>query len=439
MEKLKNVAIVGALGKMGRGISLVLFLEQAWQSVRRQESFTLRLIDVNTQEAKELRKFFRAELKRSAEKRIVELRQAFQNTALISNEEMIARFIEEAMDSLEISSDLGAAGQAELIFEAASEEVPLKIELFKKLKASTLPQAWFFTNTSSIPIHILNERAGLEGRIIGFHFYNPPMVQKLMEIIPLAGGLETLKEFAVELAVRLKKRSVISNDRAGFIGNGFFMREIALALHLALECTHSLKGEVGAEKGMWAIDRITGEWLLRPMGIFQLIDYVGIDVCLNIARVMSEFGKEKYAFPLLEKALALNLKGGSALDGMPKNGFFAYEGIKPVAIYCFDSQSYVPLPPLDFLGKRIESISWKTMHKMADKEAISRYFTSLFQEGVRGGGLAQLWLQKDLLFMQELVQSGVAYTLNDVAAVLKLGFHHIYSPNEVINGNTPLS
>lgn len=435
MEKLKNVAVIGALGKMGRGISLLILLEQAWQSIRQKDPTTLHLIDSDLTEARKMRTYLRAELQRSAEKRIVELREAFKDTPLVSNEEMIKEFIEYAINGVEISSEVAAAKNAALVFEAVLEDVDTKVRLFKYLKEHCPATTWFFTNTSSIPLHILNEKAALDGRIIGFHFYNPPMVQKLMEIIPVKGGDPKLKEEALLLAKKLKKTVVEAHDVAGFIGNGYLMREIRLAFDLV----HKLKAKEGEEKAMAILNVVTREWLLRPMGIFQLIDYIGLDVCFNIACCMNEYGTEKFHFPLLEKGLQHHLTGGSTLEGNPKNGFFRYERQEPIEIYSFEKSQYVPLPDTSFIGVRSYKGSWKTLHKFPQNEEIHAYFEALFHEECIGASLSKYWLEKGVDFMHDLVQTGVADDIQKVRDVLKLGFYHLYTPNEVLDAYATLS
>lgn len=404
MDRLKDVAVIGALGKMGRGIALLILLEQAWLSLKEGQDYWLRLIDVSGQ-VRAAKAFFRDELKRSAEKRIIELREGYKKRELVSNEEMIETFVQETMDGIEFSSELALAKSSRLIFEAALEDVDLKVSLLKTLKEICPPDTWFFTNTSSIPIHVLNERAHLEGRIIGFHFYNPPTVQRLMEIIPCKQGLAEINEEALKIAKLLKKIVVVSNDIAGFIGNGFLLREIRLAFQLV----HKIKATEGEERALVAVDRITREWLLRPMGIFQLMDFVGIDVCLKIAKVMREFGSEKFSFPLLEK--------------WPKKGLFVHE-----EIFSFQQNKYIPLPDTNFLGERSQPLTWKSPQK-----DVPKYFESLFRENSPGASLAKYWLEKDVEFMYDLVQTGVAKEIKDVSEVLKLGFYHHYSPDEVLD------
>ena len=154
------------------------------------------------------------------------LRKVYENREdLIENSEIINQYVFDVLHIVRGVTTLESAYQSNLIFEAASEDLKLKVKLFSQINKNNSKKPWFLTNTSSIPISELDKKAGLEGRIIGFHFYNPPAVQKLVEIIKAETTLPELAEFATEYAKNLKKVVVPSNDYAGFIGNGHFMRD----------------------------------------------------------------------------------------------------------------------------------------------------------------------------------------------------------------------
>ena len=110
------------------------------------------------------------------------------------------------------------------------ENLDLKVKLLSRIISHNSRDAWFFTNTSSIPISELNAKANLNGRLIGFHFYNPPAVQKLVELISAESTLPDLADFARQFAKKLRKTVVPSHDVAGFIGNGHFMRDALYAV-----------------------------------------------------------------------------------------------------------------------------------------------------------------------------------------------------------------
>lgn len=399
-------SVVGALGKMGKGISALLLTYLTLLFLKEKKAPSLVLIDVRCDDALEIKQFFREQLKKSGEKEINFLRQAFKDRPdLVSNGEMIQEFIAQSLDMIEISPLLESARGSDLIFEAAFEDIDLKTRLLSQLK-QIAPGADFFTNTSSIPIHLLDEKAHLEGRIIGFHFYNPPTQQPLMEIVPLQSS--PLLEKALKLAKDLNKTAVVSKDVPGFIGNGHFLREVQFALNQA-----------DSVDTIALLQSVTQDFLLRPMGIFQLVDFVGIDICQKIAETM------RLEIPLLDKALQAGLKGGQHPDGKPKNGFLNY----PLGqVYSFTEKKYIPVE------KHPHELSWKKLHKDPNcREIVASYFHSLFQDSSKEAKLSKEYLEASLGFMEELVKNRTAQNLGDVSKVLKLGFYHLYSPDEVIH------
>ena len=167
-----------------------------------------------------------------------------------------------------------SAYDSHLIFEAIAENPDLKTSIFKKINENSEGEPWFFTNTSSIPIARLNDSANLNGRILGFHFYNPPAVQRLVELITIPGNSAVMIDFAKAYAKNLRKVLVPSNDVAGFIGNGHFMRDALYGISEAEKLTEKFS----FAQAVYIVNKVTQDFLLRPMGIFQLIDYVGVDV-----------------------------------------------------------------------------------------------------------------------------------------------------------------
>ena len=103
------------------------------------------------------------------------------------------------------STSLEVSYQSILIFEAIKEDPDLKAKIFSQINQNNKLQPWFFTNTSSIPISELDKKAGLNGRVLGVHFYNPPAVQKLVEIIKADSTLAELHDFAVLFSKNLRK------------------------------------------------------------------------------------------------------------------------------------------------------------------------------------------------------------------------------------------
>ena len=231
-ERLENVSVLGAAGKMGSGILLLTALEMADLSMKPEnkgKSFVLNAVDVSSEALNGLMKYIRSQVLKTAEKKVNQLRSIYANRAdLVENSEIINEYINDVMLLIRPSISLEVTYNSTLIFEAIKEDPALKAKIFSQINENNKRQPWFFTNTSSIPINELDKNAKLNGRVLGVHFYNPPAVQKLVEIIKADNTLPELYEFAIQFSKNLRKTVVPSKDFAGFIGNGHFMRD---ALH----------------------------------------------------------------------------------------------------------------------------------------------------------------------------------------------------------------
>lgn len=435
-DRLSNVAVIGAAGKMGSGILLLTALEMADQMllpVNAGKSFVLHAIDVSDEGLKGLVSYLRSQLVKAAEKKTVVLRKLYANrTDLIENEEIIHAYVNDVMSNIRCTTRIEAAFDSKLVFEAASENPELKIKLFTKIDNNNNHSPWFFTNTSSIPIGFLEDKAKLKGRVIGFHFYNPPAVQKLVELITTADTIPEVIEFALAYAKALRKIVVRSNDVAGFIGNGHFMRDILYAL----QETEKLRKEFSFAEAAWVINRVSQDFLVRPMGIYQLIDYVGIDVCQYIMKVMNPYlEKENLHHPLLDTMVELNVKGGQNSDGSQKDGFLKYEKGRPVAIFNPDAGEYVSIesvkPVVDaWLGDIPQKeIQWKNIIRDEQKDAkLSTFFGLMKTVRTHGASLAIQYGKNSCHVAKNLVSNNVAHSPEDVNTVLMTGFFHSYGP-----------
>jgi 3-hydroxyacyl-CoA dehydrogenase len=431
-QALTNVAVLGAAGKMGSGIALLLLQEMALLELQKSGklnsgAYRLNLIDVNASSFPRLRSYLHDQLVKQAEKNINQLRKLFeQDKALVSNEEVIEAYVENALGMIFFSTEVEAAKKAHLIFEAIIEDADIKADVFQKI-AGGVNQGFFLTNTSSIPIEILNEKAKLNNRIIGFHFYNPPAIQKLLEIITTPTTNADLARIAEELAKRLKKTVVYSKDMAGFIGNGHMIREVSFACQKVKELSkdHSLP------ESIYTVNRVTQEWLIRPMGIFQLMDYVGLDVCVHISEIMSTYLKDPaLKADLIEKMVKKGILGGQNPDGSQKDGFFSYAKHQIKSIYSLPESKYIPINPS--WDQKTGSLpkghqSWKTMQKNPQQEtALKIYFENLQFQNSLGSQLAQAFLLHSRKIAHQLVQEGVSSSYKDVDTVLANGFYHLY-------------
>ncbi len=439
VDRLENVAVLGAAGKMGSGIVLLTALEMAdlaLDPAHKDRDFALNAVDVSPKALAGLTKYLRDQVLRAAEKRAVALRGVYAGRAdLVENEEIIRQYVEDVLALVRPTTRIEAAYGASLVFEAVNENPDLKVKLLSQIKDHNTRDAWFLTNTSSIPISELDAKVGLGGRIVGFHFYNPPAVQKLVELIQAGTTLPELAEFAAQYAKKLRKTVVPANDVAGFIGNGHFMRD---ALYAIAE-VERLSRDGGFVDAVYMVNKVSQEFLIRPMGIFQLVDYVGLDVCRFILGVMNERlpGKGLHS-PLVDKMVDGGIAGGQFADGSQKDGLLKYEKGRPAGIYDPEAKAYVPLAgiaarcderlgPLPASGQ-----AWKSVMAISDRAGyLDGYFRELRGIKTLGAELAVRYGRKAKEIGLGLVRDGVARRDEDVNTVLLTGFYHAYGP---ING-----
>ena len=436
-ERLQNVTVIGAAGKMGSGIAVLIAQEMAKLKLKQENKdkvYRLHLVDISEKALDGLRVYMKTQLVKAAEKSTVLLRNLYKERAdLIENSEIINAFVDEAYRVLNFSTDMGIAENSHMVFEAIFENEKIKKKIYKTLKKKCSSDTLFLTNTSSIPIGYLDEQAGLGGRIIGYHFYNPPVVQKLVEVISASNTTDKLKSIGQELGKRLRKKLVPSSDISGFIGNGHFIRD---GLH-ALAEVERLKGKHRYVGALYVMNRVSQDFLLRPMGIFQLIDYVGIDVFQCILRVMrTHLGDKTLKNRIIDKMAKLKVLGGQYADGSQKDGFLKYEKNRPVGIFDIRKQEYFLFT--DEWKKRIDKklgplpegfAPWRALLMDSKKEEkISAHFDALKTMNTLGSELALKYLKKTKEIGQSLVDKGVAKSADDVNAVLTNGFFWLYGP-----------
>ncbi len=440
-ERLQNVSVLGAAGKMGSGILLLTAIEMADLSLKPENKgkhYVLNAMDVSGEALPGLMRYLKAQVLKAAEKKIVFLREAYaQRKDLITNEQIINQYIEDVLFMVRPTTLLEATYQSHIIFEAIKEDPELKAKIFRQINENSTVTPWFCTNTSSIPIGELDKKAGLDGRLLGVHFYNPPAVQKLVEIIKADHTQPDLVEFANTFAKNLRKIVVPSADFAGFIGNGHFMRDALHGIHEA----EALSEKYPFTQAVCMIDKITRDFLIRPMGIFQLIDYVGIDVCSYIMSVMNPYLKdEDLHSSLLHKMIDLGVKGGQNADGSQKDGFLKYEKGRPVAIFDVNKKEYEPVSSLQHacdveLGDAPSSWKpWKALVGDRDKDAFLKgYFAEMKSMDNLGSKLAVKYARRSKEIGLKLVEDKVAFSNEDVNTVLLTGFFHAYGPiNEYV-------
>jgi len=435
-EKLRNVTVIGAAGKMGSGIAVLIAAEMVRLKQKNPDAlYQLNLMDVSNEGLIGLQSYLIKQITKVAEKNINALREMYTyREDLVENTEMIQTFIQEGLIFCNFTTDLDVAKNSSIVFEAIVEKVDVKVKVLGRLKEICSPDTLYFTNTSSVPIGVLDEKVGLNGKIIGYHFYNPPVIQKLVEIITNEKTDAEIKEIGDELGKRFRKKLVPSNDISGFIGNGHFTRDGLHALHEVQRLVdegHSLP------EAIYIMNTVSQKFLIRPMGIFQLIDYVGVDVFQMIFDVMREHTPdESLKNDLMEKLLGMGVKGGQNADGTQVDGFLQYKRSRPVGVYDPDKKGYIPISDglkdklSEKIGKMPEGFSpWRALLIDPTKdEKLEKYFSNLRNSKTFGAKLAVKYLERSKEIGKKLVSDGVANADKDVNDVLTNGFFHLYGP-----------
>jgi 3-hydroxybutyryl-CoA dehydrogenase len=210
--------------------------------------------------------------------------------------------------------------QSDLIIEAATENLSIKLEIFKNLNQYCKKEAILASNTSSISIGKIASVTNRADRVIGMHFMNPVPVMKLVEVIRGYSTSDEVTQTIMNLAIKLNKIPVEVNDYPGFVANRILMPMINEAIYSLYE------GVAGVNE----IDTVMKLGMAHPMGPLQLADFIGLDVCLAIMNVLHQgFGNPKYApCPLL-----VNMVTAGNLGVKSGLGFYDYSnGVKDPSI-----------------------------------------------------------------------------------------------------------
>jgi 3-hydroxybutyryl-CoA dehydrogenase len=195
----------------------------------------------------------------------------------------------------------------DLVVEAATENVDIKLQIFKNLSEITEDHVILASNTSSISITKIGASTNRPDKVIGMHFMNPVPIMKLVEIIRGYATSNEVTNLIMDLSKKLGKTPVEVNDYPGFVANRILMpmiNEAIITLH---------EGVAGVEE----IDTVMKLGMAHPMGPLQLADFIGLDVCLSILNVLYEgFGNPKYApSPLLVNMVMAGKKGAKSGEG----------------------------------------------------------------------------------------------------------------------------
>ncbi len=290
---MKNIAVIGA-GTMGNGIAHVFAMK----------GFQVQLCDISPQ---------------ALEKALATIARNLDR--MIRKEKITEADKAATLQNLQTTTELEAAvAAADLVVEAATENVELKLELFRRMDAAAPEQAILASNTSSISITRIAAATQRPQRVIGMHFMNPVPVMKLVEVIRGYATTDDVTQTIMELSRRLDKVPVEVNDYPGFVSNRILMPMLNEAIYTLHE------GVAGVEE----IDTVMKLGMAHPMGPLQLADFIGLDVCLSILRVLEEgFGLPKYApCPLL-----VNMVMAGKLGVKSGEGFYDYsQGTKELVV-----------------------------------------------------------------------------------------------------------
>lgn len=281
---MKNISVIGC-GTMGNGIAHVFALA----------GFNVQLIDINEAALQKALQKIASNLDRQVSKQLITEEQKNQAIANINS-------------STELSKGVS---NADLVIEAATENVGIKLQIFKDIDAAAPAHCILSSNTSSISITKIAAVTSRPDKVIGMHFMNPVPVMKLVEII---NGYKTSKEVTetiMNLSKTIGKVPTLVNDYPGFVANRILMPMINEAIITLNE------GVAGVEE----IDTVMKLGMAHPMGPLQLADFIGLDVCLAIMNVLNDgLGNPKYA----ASPLLINMVTAGDLGVKSGRGFYDY-------------------------------------------------------------------------------------------------------------------
>lgn len=233
---------------------------------------------------------------------------------MVKKEKISTELKDSTMERLNWHTSMeGAIEEADLIVEAATENVDLKLKIFSQMSKLAKSDAILATNTSSISITKIASVTDCPDRVVGMHFMNPVPIMKLVEVIRGYSTSDAVANQVVSLSEDIGKVPVLANDYPGFVANRILMPMINEAIYTLHE------GVAGVRE----IDTIMKLGMAHPMGPLQLADFIGLDVCLSILEVLYDgFKLDKYApCPLLVNMVEANKMGRKS-----KEGFYDYSG-----------------------------------------------------------------------------------------------------------------
>ena len=289
---MKNIAVIGA-GAMGNGIAHAFA----------QSGYKVQLVDVNKEALNKALLTISKNLDRMVAKgKIEETTKA------------------ETLSNISIFTELSEGVEyASLVIEAATENIDLKLKIFRQLDTACSEDTILATNTSSISITQIAAVTSRPEQVIGMHFMNPVPIMPLVEIIAGYSTSEEVLSFTKDLTKEIGKTPVIVNDYPGFVAN----RILIPMINEAIETLYS--GVAGVQE----IDTIMKLGMAHPMGPLELADFIGLDVCLSILEVMYEgFKNPKYA----PNPLLINMVQAGKYGIKSGEGFYNYQDNRKATI-----------------------------------------------------------------------------------------------------------
>lgn len=281
---MKNIAVIGA-GTMGNGIAHTFA----------QFGYNTHLIDIS---------------EKSLQKGMDTITKNLDR--MVSREKISEADKESTLNNITTFSKLQkGVKDVDLIVEAATENVDLKLSIFRELNNLCSEETILASNTSSISITKIASVVSNPQRVIGMHFMNPVPVMKLVEIIRGYSTSDKITNTIMELSLKLKKVPVEVNDYPGFVANRILMPMI----------NESIETLYNGVAGVQEIDTVMKLGMAHPMGPLQLADFIGLDVCLSILEVMyNGFKNPKYA----PSPLLVNMVQAAKLGAKSGEGFYDY-------------------------------------------------------------------------------------------------------------------
>jgi 3-hydroxybutyryl-CoA dehydrogenase len=277
---MKNIAVIGS-GTMGNGIAHVFA----------QMGHSVSLIDINQDALDRALQTIDKNMDRQVGKGVLSPEEKTSSLNRIQS----FTTLEEGVKN------------ADLVVEAATENIEIKLELFRQIDRFSPSAAILASNTSSISITKIAAVTNRPAQVIGMHFMNPVPVMKLVEVIRGYATSDEVTNQIMELSRSLGKEPVEVNDYPGFVANRILMPMINEAIYTLFE----------GVAGVHEIDTVMKLGMAHPMGPLQLADFIGLDVCLSILKVLHEgFGNPKYApCPLLVNMVTAGYKGVKSGEG----------------------------------------------------------------------------------------------------------------------------